>query len=129
MAMTIDPVLAYAGPESTSFDVRVILYNGDAATERGVLRNFDTSAGEAGAAFADAGPVLWIAFGGDPSQIDFVQYVEPATGRLLHRRVTKRERTSSNYNTAKLHLAAEEVVIAQRADFSGADFASEDFAT
>ena len=26
--MTADPVLAYAGPESTSFAVLVILYNG-----------------------------------------------------------------------------------------------------
>ena len=127
--MTIDPVLAYAGPESRSFDVLVILFSGDAATVPGVLRNFDTSAGEASAAFADAGPVLWIAYNGDMGQIEFVQYVEPATGRLLHRRVTKRERTSGNYNTVKLHLAVEEVVIAQRADFDPADFASADFAT
>ena len=126
--MTIDPVLAYAGPESTSFDVLVILFDGTAATVPGVLRNFDTSAGEAGAAFADAGPVLWIAYNGDVGQIDFVQYVEPATGRLLHRRVTKRERTSSNYNTVKLNLAAEEVVIAQRAQFDPRDF-GRDFAT
>ena len=126
--MTIDPVLAYAGPESRSFDVLVILYNGDAATERGVVRNFDTSAGEAGAAFADAGPVLWIAFNGDPSKIEFVQYIEPATGRLLHRRVTKRERISSTFNTVKLHLSTEETVIVQRAQFDPRDFGP-DFAT
>ena len=54
---------------------------GTAATVRGVLRNYDTSAGEAGAPFADAGPVLWIAFGGDIEQIEFVQYKEPATDR------------------------------------------------
>ena len=127
--MTTDPVLAYAGPESRSFDVLVILFGGDAATVRGVLRNFDTSAGEASAAFADAGPVLWIAYNGDVGQIDFVQYVEPATGRYLHRRVTKRERTSGNYNTAKLHLAAEEVVVAQRGDFDPRDFSPLDFST
>ena len=126
--MTIDPVLAYAGPESTSFDVLVILYGGDAATVRGVLRNFDTSAGEAGAAFADAGPVLWIAYDGDQSQIDFVQYTESGTGRLLHRRVTKRERTSTTFNTVKLHLSTEMTVIVTTADFS-ADFSGEDFAT
>ena len=126
--MTTDPVLAYAGPESTSFDVLVILFGGDAATVRGVFRNFDTSAGEAGAAFADAGPVLWIAYNGDVGQIEFVQYVEPATDRFLHRRVTKRERTSGNFNTVKLHLAAEEVVIAQRAQFDPRDFGP-DFAT
>ena len=93
-----------------------------------MIRNFDTSAGEAGAAFADAGPVLWIAYNGDVGQIEFVQYVEPATDRFLHRRVTKRERTSGNFNTVKLHLAAEEVVIAQRAQFSPLDFGP-DFAT
>ena len=126
--MATDPVLSYAGPESTSFDVLAMLYAGDAVTVRGVLRNFDTSAGEAGAAFADAGSVLWIGYNNDPSQIEFVQYIEPAVGRLLHRRVTKRERTSGNFNTVKLHLAAEEVVIAQRADFDPRDF-GRDFAT
>ena len=126
--MATDPALSYAGPESRSIDVTVILYGGAAVAARGVIGNFDTSAGEAGAPFADAGPVAWIAFDGDPSQIEFVQYVEPGTGRLLHRIVTKRERTSGNFNTVKLHLAAEEVVIAQRADFDGADFGP-DFAT
>ena len=126
--MTTDPVLAYAGPESTSFAVLVILFAGTAANVRGVLRNFDTSAGEAGAAFADAGPVLWIAYNGDMGQIEFVEYVEAATGRRLHRRVTKRERTSGNFNTVKLHLTVEEVVIAQRADFDPRDF-GRDFAT
>ena len=123
-----DPVLAYAGPESRSFDVLVILFGGDAATAPGVLRNFDTSAGEASAAFADAGPVLWIAYNGDVGQIEFVQYIEPATGRLLHRRVTKRERVSAIWNTVKLHLSTEETVIMQRAEFDPRDFGP-DFAT
>ena len=126
--MATDPTLAYAGPESMSFAVLVILYSGDAVSVRGVLRNFDTSAGEAAAAFADAGPVLWIGYNNDPGQIEFVEYVEPATERLLHRRATKRERTSGNFNTVKLHLAVEEVVIAQRAQFSPLDFGP-DFAT
>ena len=127
--MIIDPVLAYAGPEATSFDVLVIRFDGTAATVRGVLRNFATSASEAAAPFADAGPVLWIAFDGDVGRIEFAQYAEPATGRTLHRRVTKRERISANYNTVKLNLTAESVVIAQLGEFSALDFASEDFAT
>ena len=126
--MTTDPVLAYAGPESRSIDVTAILYDGSAVNARGVVTNFETSAGEASAAFADAGPIAWIAFDGDPSQIEFVQYIEPATGRLLHRRVTKRERTSSTFNTVKLHLSTEETVIVQRADFDPRDFGP-DFAT
>ena len=126
--MTTDPVLAYAGPESTSFDVLAILFAGNAVTVRGVLRNFDTSAGEASAAFADAGPVLWIAYNGDVGQIQFVEYIEPATGLSLYRRVTKRERVSGNFNTVKMNLSTEAAVTAMQADF-GADFASEDFAT
>ena len=69
--MTTDPVLAYAGPESRSIDVTAILYDGSAVNARGVVTNFETSAGEASAAFADAGPIAWIAFDGDPSQIEF----------------------------------------------------------
>ena len=127
--MATDPVLTYTGPESAAFDVLAILYNGTAATVRGVLRNFETSASEAGQPFADAGPVLWIAFAGDIDQIEFVEFTERATGRLLHHRVTKRERVSANYDTLKLHLAALPVVIAQRGMFSAKDFDPRDFST
>ena len=126
--MATDPVLAYAGPESRSIDVTAILYGGAAVVARAVLGNFETSAGEASAAFADAGPLAWIAYDGDQSQIEFVQYTEPGTGRLLHRRVTKRERTSSTFNTVKLHMATEATVMpTQRADFSARDFDPRDF--
>ena len=121
--MTTDPVLAYAGPESRSIDVLVILFGGDAATVRGVLGNFDTAAGEASAAFADAGPILWIAYDGDVGQIEFCKYGEPGTGRILQRRVTKRERTSGNFNTVKLHLSQESTTLpGQRPDFDSRDF-------
>ena len=66
--MTTDPALAYAGPESRSIDVTVILYDGAAIISRGVIGNFDTSAGEASAPFADAGPLAWIAYDDDPAQ-------------------------------------------------------------
>ena len=75
--MASDPALSYAGPESRSLDVTAILYGGGGVVVRGVIGNFETSAGEASAAFADAGPVAWIAFDGDISQIEFVEYVEP----------------------------------------------------
>ena len=127
--MATDPVLAYAGPESRSIDVTAILFDGTASTVRGVIGNFDTSAGEASAPFADAGPVAWIAYDGDPAQIEFVQYVEPGTDRLLHRRVTKRERTSALWNTVKLNLVSEPTVIARRADFDRRDFNPDQFAT
>ena len=96
---------------------------------RGVVGNFETSAGEAGAAFADAGPLVWIAYDGDPAEIEFCQYVEPGTGRTLHRRATKRERTSAVWNTVKLNMSAEAAVIAQRGMFSPQDFDARDFST
>ena len=128
--MTIDPALAYAGPESRSIDVTVILYGGAAIISRGVIGNFETSVGEASAPFADAGPLAWIAFDGDPSQIEFVQYTEPATSQILHRRVTRGERTSANYDTTKLHLSLDATTMpAQRPDFDRRDFDPRSFAT
>ena len=121
--MPDDPTLAYAGPESRSIDVLVILFNGDAGTVRGVITNAETSVGEAAQAFGDFGPILWIAFNGDVGQIEFVQYREPGTGRSLHRRVTKRERTSGNFNTVKLHLSQDAITMpAQGPDFDSRDF-------
>ena len=127
--MATDPVLAYAGPESRSINVLVILFNGGAATVRGVIANAETSAGEASAAFADAGPLAWIAYDGDPLEIEFCQYAEPGTDRTLHRRATKRERTSAHWNTVKLNMSVEATVIAQRGSFSPLDFSPEDYST
>ena len=120
--MTTDPALAYAGVESRSIDVTVILYGGAAIIARGVLGNFDTSAGEASAPFADAGPILWCAFDGDELQIEFCQYLDQ-TGATMHRRATKRERVSANYNTVKIHLSQDATTMpAQRPDFDSRDF-------
>ena len=127
--MTIDPVLAYAGPESRAIDVLAIMYNGDAVTVRAVLGNFDTSAGEASAPFADAGPILWIAFDGDEEQIEFCQYPD-AGGATLHRRATKRERVSATFTTVKVHLSKDATTMpALRADFDARSFSPLDFAT
>ena len=127
--MATDPVLAYAGPETRAINVTAIQYDGGAIVVRGAIGNFETSAGEASAAFADAGPLAWIAYDGDQNQIEFVEYVDPGPDRLVHRRVTKRERTSSTYNTVKLNLSAEAVVVARRGMFSGLDFDARDFST
>ena len=127
--MATDPALSYAGPESRSLDVTAIFYSGGAIVARGVIGNFETSAGEASAAFADAGPVAWIAFDGDISQIEFVEYVEPGIDTLVHRRVTKRERTSAIWNTVKLNLSSEATGVALRGMFSGLDFDARDWST
>ena len=126
--MPDDPALTYRGPESTSQEILVILFSGAAVTARGVVMLFETSAGEASAPFADAGPVAWIAYDGDESQIEFVQYTEPTTGQGVHRRVTKAERVSSRYSTVKLNMVRAATVIVQRSDFDSRDFGP-DFAT
>ena len=127
--MADDPALTYRGVESTSQDILVVLFSGAAVTVRGVLVNFETSAGEASAPFANSGPVMWVAYDGDEKQIEFVQYSGAATGRLLHRRVIKAERVSSQWNTVKLNLVSEATVIAQRGQFSRLDFDPRSFAT
>ena len=126
--MADDPVLSYRGPESTSQDILVILFSGAAVTVRGVVTNFETRAGEAAAPFADSGPVGWIAYDGDESQIEFVQYTD-SLGQGVHRRVTKAERIGSRWNTVKLNMVREATVVAQQADFDRRSFSPLDFAT
>ena len=126
--MPDDPALTYRGPESTAQDILVIMFDGSAIEARGVVVLFETSAGEASAPFADAGPVAWIAYDGDESKIQFVQYAEAATGKRVHRQVTKAERVSSQWNAVKINMVREATVIARRPDFDRRDFGP-DFAT
>ena len=127
--MPDDPTIAYAGPESRSIEVEVILFGGSAPRVRGVIANAETSAGEAGQPFADAGPLGWIAYDGDPKQIEFVQYVDPATRRRIHRRVIKGERIGSQWNTVKLNMAREAVDLGTQGEFDARDFSPLDFNT
>ena len=127
--MASDPVIAYAGPETRSIDVQVVKHDGLADMARCVLGNFETSAGEASAAFADAGPLAWIAYDGDELQIASLFYTDPVTGRLIIRRVTKRERTSAIFNTIKLNMSSEPIGEVPRGMFSGLDFDMRDFST
>ena len=127
--MPDDPALVYRGVETTSQDILVILFSGAAVTVRGVMVHFETSAGEAAAPFADSGPVGWIAYDGDESQIEFAQYLEAATGQAVHRRIIKAQRVSSRYSTVKLNMSVEGTVIARRGSFSPLDFSSLDFDT
>ena len=108
----------------------MIAFDGSATVARGVIANLDTSAGEAGQPYAMAGPVLWIAYDGAEGQIEFVQYSEAGSGRTLHRRVTKRERVSSRWNTVKCNLAVDMTVLpARRGDFDRRSFSPLDFYT
>ena len=109
-------------------DIAVVLFDGTEDSSRGVVRNAETTAGEASQAFADAGPIAWIDFDGDESQIEFVRYIDPSTGQRLHRRVTKRERVGTIFATVKLNMTVEATILpVQRADFDAADFDAASF--
>ena len=110
-------------------DIEIVFYDGSAVFVKGVVRNAETSAGESTQPFGDFGPIAWIDFDGDPTQIEFVEYVEPGTGARWHRRVTKRERVGTLFPVVKLHLTSVATVITRRADFSAKDFDPRDFAT
>ena len=110
-------------------DIAIVLFDGTADLARGVVRNAETSAAEAGQPFGDFGPQAWIDYDNDPDQIEFVRYTDPSTGQRLHRRVIKRERVGTLFSTVKLNMASEATVLAQRAEFSPLDFSPIDFAT
>ena len=124
MAMT-NPALRQRGQ-----DIEIVLFDGSAAFVKGVVRNAETSAGESTQPFGDFGPIAWIDFDGDPTQIEFVEYVEPGTGARWHRRVTKRERVGTLFPVVKLHLTSVATVIEPGAPISRSkDFDPRDFAT
>ena len=117
-----NPVLAYAGAESRAQDIEIVLIDGTASTVRGTVGLAETSAGEAGAPFADAGPLAWIDYGGDVQQIEFCEYVD-VTGTRVHRRVVKREIIGTVFPVVKLNLSREATVLPTiQRDFSPLDF-------
>ena len=69
--MPDDPAISLSRPRVTSQEILVVMFDGAATTERGVVVLFETSAGEAAAPFANSGPVAWIAFDGDEKQVEF----------------------------------------------------------
>ena len=79
-------------------------------------------AGEAGAAYADAGPLAWIDYGGDVQQIEFCEYVD-VTGTRVHRRVVKREIVGTVFPVVKLNLSREATALPTlQRSFSPLDF-------
>ena len=111
-------------------DVRIVLFDGSADTVPGVVRNAETTAGESAQAFGDFGPVAWLDYDGDESQIEFVRYGDPSTGQRLHRLVIKRERVGTIFATVKVNLTVAATVLpALRGDYSARDFDPRDFNT
>ena len=110
-------------------DVRIVLFGGAATTVKGVVANLETTTGEAGQAFAEAGAVAWLDYGGDGQQIEFLEYTDKASGDRLHRRKIKSETIGTVFPVVKVHMAQETTALPHFADFNVDDFASEDFAT
>ena len=117
-----DPAIRQRGQ-----DVELVLFDASATVAKGVIALAETSAGEAGQPFGDFGPLAWIAYDGDPSQIEFVQYRDPATRRRTHRRVVKGERVGAQWNTVKLNLAIEAVDLGTQGDWDANDYDPADF--
>ena len=120
--MTDDPAIRARGQ-----DVEAIMFDASAVVVKGVVATAETSAGEAGQPFGEFGPLAWIAYDGDPKQIEFVQYRDAATRRRTHRRVIKAERIGSQWNTVKLNLAIEAVDLGTQGQFDANDFDPADF--
>ena len=115
-----NPVLDYQGPESRSIEVRLILFDASERTTRGVIAAAETTPGESEALWADAGPLAWVSWAGDPTQVEFAEYTDPARGVYLQRRVIRGERVSGSLGltTAKLWMQRTETVLPGRTDFS-----------
>ena len=120
MAMSENPVFSYTGAEGNAQDIFIVLYDGTAATVRGTVADAEIMPSEAGQTWANAGPLAWIAYDGDPTRIEFVEYTD-AAGQRLHRRCVKGQRVGSRWNTCKLNLSQASARV-QDAQFSAADF-------
>lgn len=110
-------------------DILIVLYDGSAATVRGTIGLFETSTGEAMQAFAEAGAIAWIDYAGDGQQIEFLEYLDKASGDRLHRRKIKAETIGTIFPVVKVHLAREATVLPHLAQFSRLDFDPRSFAT
>ena len=103
-------------------DIEIVLYDGSALTVRGVVGLAETSAGEAGLPFAEAGQIAWIDYAGDGQQIEFVEYVD-ATGQRVQRHKIKAELLGVIFPCWKVHLVRDAIELpALQRDFSAQDF-------
>ena len=102
-------------------DIRIVLFDGTAETVRGTIGLLETSTGEAMQAFAEAGPIAWLAMTGDGQQIEFLEYTDKASGDRLHRRKIKAERVGTVFSVVKVHMVREATVLPP-APFSARDF-------
>ena len=110
-------------------DVRIVLFGGAATTVKGVVANLETTASEAGQAFAEAGAIAWLDYGGDGQQIEFLEYVDLATGDRMQRRSIKAERVGTVFAVVKVNMVRDgSVMSALSADFDSRDWGPDFYA-
>ena len=110
-------------------DVRIVLFDGSAETVRGVIGLVETSASEAGQPYGDLGPIAWLDYAGDGQEIEFLEYLDKASGDRLHRRKIKSETIGTEFPVLKVHMVRDATVLPNLASFSRQDFSETDFAT
>ena len=127
--MAENPVLNYRGVGAPSVPATLLLYDGSRVDVRAVIAAAPTTPGDATANWADAGPVCWVGYDGDPQTVEAVEYPDPRTNEHLRRRVVHRDAVSGSTGlaTCKLHLSIG-VETAVAGDFSD-DFSSTDYFT
>ena len=78
-----------------SIPIQVELFDGTRPdATRGVVRNAPVTPAESEAAWADAGPLAWFGYTGDPDDLAYLEYTDPITDAAQRRRVIYRERQS-----------------------------------
>ena len=131
--MPRNPVLAYAAPGAPSQAMTLTLFSGASVTVRGVAGDAETSVGEVDAAWSQSGPAVWIAWGGDPKEIETVQYHDAQTDRTVVRRATFSERVAGALGWDTIRIVLSILILAVVAtggpDFDILDFDPLDFRT
>ena len=107
------------------------LFSGASVIVRGVAGDAETSVGEVDAAWSQSGPAVWIAWGGDPKEIETVQYHDAQTDRTVVRRATFSERVAGALGWDTIRIVLSILILAVVAtggpDFDLVDFDPQDF--
>lgn len=132
--MARNPVFAYAGPESPTIPIGIILYDGTRYASRGTFVRKPVTSASASDALALTGVTAWLdlPFDVDPKQI---QYVVPdvdgagLTRSQMYQTVRcQRVHGTTYWTTTEAILVDDPQVVPSGSDFSALEFGSWDFA-
>ena len=129
--MPSNPVLTYQAPGAPSQAMTLTLFSGASVIVRGVAGDSETSIGEVEAAWSQSGPAVWIAWGGDPKEIETVQYHDAQMDQTVVRRATFSERVAGALGWDTIRIVLSILILAVIAtggpDFDLLDFDPLDF--